>query len=611
MSGTMSSAPRQRWRRFVTPASDTLRMFWATAVLIGAAGLAALTALVPLTSLASPGSGPRTSLRLVAVPASEAGSPWTSFALHPAAAQQTALDETFTLLLTLAWTAALVAAVVILSLAGARAAIRAPEIAVRRAVGASRRDLLTAALVEGLMVGAVVLLAGSLVGYATARAAALGWPGPIADWRFAPLPAAGAVGVMLVAGMLLPLAFTRTRRIVEQDEAPPGLLLPTLQLGISLAVLLTSAAVQTGAGRLLDGGATRTLRDGVIFDLDAAGLPAGERASQYARLMQRLGARPEVGAVSLTSPGELIGLGTSDVVTTDCGMCLSGGIMLRWRQLSATQHFVSADTFGAQGLRVIQGRSLTKDDHWDARRVAVVNRQLAGRHFQQGQAVGRDIFFGAGWPREPYTVVGIVDDPQPMGFGGSLQPRETVYLSVLQRPPGASELLVRAGRAEARAALMDALSAAPGVRAVGVGLAEPRRAAREAEALAWFGRWFGVEGWILLAVAAAGVFSSMGLWVRAVGPELSLRRAVGATRRQVLGLVLLRASQVAIGGVLMGWLIFGVVLWEPLSATVAGLSIADPGLLTRYALLLAGATLAGAALPAVVALRTPPAHRPA
>jgi putative ABC transport system permease protein len=611
MSVALSSAGRRRWLRFATPAVDSLRMFRGTAVLIGAAGVAALTALVPLTSLETRGSGPATSLRVIGVPASEAGSAWTRFALHPAAVQQTALDETFSLLLTLAWTAALVAAVVILSLAGARAAIRAPEIAVRRAVGASRRDLLAAALVEGLMVGAAVLLAGSAIGFAAARAAALGWSGPLDGWHFAPLPAAGAVGAMLVLGMLLPLAFTRTRRIVEQDETPPGLLLPTLQLGISLAVLLASAAVQARAGRMLEVGAAGSARDGLVFELDAAGLPAAERAAQYARLMERLGARAEIETASLTSPGELVGLGTSDVVTTDCGMCMSSGFILRWRQLAATQHFVSADTFEAQGLRVIEGRGLTEDDRWDARRVAVVNRQLAGRHFQQGQAVGRDIFFGAGWPREPYTVVGIVDDPQPMGFGGSLQPRETVYLSVLQHPPGSSELLVRARDAKARVALLDALSSAPGVRAVGSSLSETRRVAREAEALAWFGRWFGVEGWILLALAVAGVFSSMGLWVRAVGPEFSLRRAVGATRRQVLGLVLLRALRVATGGVALGWILFGVVLWEPLSATIAGLSVGGPAPFARYALLLAGATLAGAALPVVVALRTPPAHRPA
>ena len=60
------------------------------------------------------------------------------------------------------------------------------------------------------------------------------------------------------------------------------------------------------------------------------------------------------------------------------------------------------------GIRAFQGRGITEDDVWGAQRVAVVNRNLAAREFEDGEAIGRHIRVvddGEQWS----TVVGVVE----------------------------------------------------------------------------------------------------------------------------------------------------------------------------------------------------------
>ena len=70
-------------------------------------------------------------------------------------------------------------------------------------------------------------------------------------------------------------------------------------------------------------------------------------------------------------------------------MCSEGGIPSRFHVLYATHHLVSPDSFQALGIHLVRGRQLGPNDRAGPARVAVVNRALAQRHFQGGEAVGR------------------------------------------------------------------------------------------------------------------------------------------------------------------------------------------------------------------------------
>jgi hypothetical protein len=237
--------------------------------------------------------------------------------------------------------------------------------------------------------------------------------------------------------------------------------------------------------------------------------------------------------------------------------------------------------------------------------VAVVSRSLAAQHFEGGKALGRTILVGHG-SLDWYRVVGVVEDRKPLGFGGGLEPREAVYLSVLQHPPTAVDLLVR-GRLSP-AALTAVARTIHDTLGPGVGLTRVSEAsllAAEASPLGWFAGMFGMEGWALLALATVGTSAMMWLWVASLLAELGVRRAVGARRRNVLGYVLWRAVLVAVGGAAFGsWL--GMMVWDALGSVVAGSPAWDPGAVLRYGLLLGAAALAGALVPAWRASRAAP-----
>ncbi len=603
------SWPLAPLRRTLVPALWSLRAYSGTAVLLAATAAVGLAALLPVTSLVAPGGGGVLSARLALPPwqGGDLGMSWSTLAWSPTVTQRAALGMLFRLLVGVAAGVVAVAGLTIMSLSAARAAARAPDVSLRRAVGASRRQLMAAGLLEGGAIAAGALVVGAMLGTAAARFAVAGWPTAVGAGALAPNALAVVVALAgLVLGAVLPLLLPRRASPLPSVSGKPlELFVPALQLGLSLTVLTAAGLLQREAGRLAVAGPA-TPDTGRIFRVTAPESPPSARAARYRLLLQRLEGRPGIEAASLTSPGTLVGLGMVDVVTTDCGNCWQGGLAYQLQPVPAAHYLVSADTFGVLGLPVVAGRGIANADRWGARPVAVVNQSLAVRHFQQGEAVGRQILIGgerAGW----YTVVGVVRDQRPMGFGGGLQPPYAVYLSVLQHPARSVELLVRAPAdrgtiAAVERALRDTLGAR-GSRIVRVTAAQ--LAAGEAAPVRWFAGMFAAEGWVILALATLGTFMVMHLWVASLRYELGVRRAVGARRRHVLGFVLSRAAGVAIGGIAIGlWV--GLFAWGTLAAVVAGLPPWDFGAAVRLSPLLAGATLAGALVPGWRAARATP-----
>lgn len=585
-----------------------LRTYRRTAALLVATGVVALAALLPVTSLAS-GEGRALSPRLALPPwrGGDLGMSWSPLVGTPTTTQQAALGMLFRLLLGVA--AGVLAATLlnVLSLSAARASQRTTEVRVRRAVGASRRQLFSASLLESGTMAAGVLVLGGLLGAIAGRAAAAAWPGPAGPGRVTlDLMAIGATLSGIVLGAIVPLLLPRrTMPLPGPTGKPLELVVPALQLGLSLTVLTAAGLVQRDAAGLTEPGPNATAQ-GEVFQLTAPQSPPARRAAAYAALIRGLGAQPGVTAVSLTSPGTVTGLGIVDVATTDCGACAIDGIGVPWLSVPAVHFLVSADTFRTLGLKLVAGRGLTDADDWEAPRVAVVSRFTALHDFEPAGAVGRRISIGR--PATWYTVVGVVDDREPAGFGGGLQSRHAVYLSVLQHPAQAVDLHVRATDAETTAAavehgLRDSLDPAQ----TGVLRASMSQlVGAEAAPLRWFGRAFRMEGWITLAIAILGTFVVMRLWLESLRYELGVRRAVGARRRRILGFVLVRALAVAVGGVAIGlWL--GLILWEALATAIPGVPPWDVAFALRIAPLLAVATLAGALPPAWQAVRAAPA----
>jgi putative ABC transport system permease protein len=591
-------------RRAVAPAVQALRAYRGSAVLIASTGAAGLAAALTVAVLVSPHGVGLARLGLDPSRSSDLGLRLGAFALSPASIRQETLTHLFRLLLGVAAGVLVVSWISTLVLAAARSSARAQEIAVRRAVGASRRLLLAAELLQGGVVAGAALAVGCVLGLAGGRLAAAAWIGVLGPGG----PLAGVVVAALIAaaimlGATVPMVHARrSSRIADVEATPLALVLPVVQLGLSLTVLAAAALLQRGAGRL-GPQAGVAAPDARVFEITTAAWSPPDRAAGYAALLRRLDA--DSIRASLSSPGALVGIAPADVVGTACGACRWGDMFLEWHTFFALHYLVSADSFRAMGIPVLAGRAFGETDGWGAPRVAVVNRTLAQRHYERGDALGKAIRIGAG-ADALYTVVGIVADRSPTGFGGGLEPPEAVYLSVLQHPAPDVDLLVRGG-----ARLVDtvgrALRASLGSHAGHVGLrTEAQIRAAEAAPLRWFGAMFGAEGWVMLAVATTGTFGVMWLWVASLLGEFGVRRAVGARRRDVVRYVLARAALVAGGGVAFGsWV--GLMVWDALRSAVATLPPWDPHAVLRFGLLLGAAALAGALIPARRATRAAPA----
>jgi putative ABC transport system permease protein len=593
-------------RRAVAPGFWGLRAYRGTAVLLVSAAAMALTALLPVTSLASLGAaGLVTRLALPAWSGGDLGMTWRTIAWNPTDATSAALTTLFQLLLGVAIGVLAVAGLTMLSLSVARASARAAEMNIRRAVGASRRDLVATALVEGGALAAGALLAGGLAGAAVARSALATWPGTLR-----PGTAAASVMAILTAliglplGAALPVAFPRRTALPRPSVNPFRLVVPALQLGLSLTVLTGAALLRRQADPLTGVRPPAALRAGDVFHVTGPDLEPPRRAARYASLLRRLRAHRAFDTVSLSSPGTLVGVGVVDVVITDCGACAQGGLPYPLQPVPTTHYLVSADTFRVLGLAVLEGRGISAADRWNTSRVAVVNRSLATHHFQQGRAVGRKILIGGG-AGDWYEVVGIVEDQRPAGFGAGLEPPFSVYLSVLQHPARAIDLFVGHQKELGLTTTDDddvrgAIGSANAVHTSAARLLDD--AARPAR---WFARRLEVEGRVLLILATLGTLIVMWLWVRAHTYELGLRRAVGARRRAIFGFVLLRAAIVAAAGVVIGcWL--GLFVWGTIATVIPGVPAWDGQAALRIAPLLVAAAFVGAVWPAwQVAVATP------
>ncbi|MGN6390868.1 MAG: FtsX-like permease family protein [Gemmatimonadales bacterium] len=493
-----------------------------------------------------------------------------------------------------------------LLLFASRAGERAGETAVRRAVGAARRTLLGAAVLEGAGISLGALAVGVPLGLLSTSAAQTGWLGrPGTGWALVLL--AFATASMVLVGALLAFVFAPRRRLSDAEPRPLGLVAPVIQLGFALIALTCGSLIAHGAAG--QGWLRGHASAGEVVRANVPQTDQRARSRAYLALLRTIRTGARYDTVSLSGQGSVVGLGTVGMITTQCGRCAYGGLAVPQHSVAAAQQYVSADSFQAFGVHLVAGRGISDADDWQAPRVAVVSRGLAQQHFEHGEPLGRRLQLSDD-PRTWYTVVGVVDDQPVTGLGGALLPPFTVYASVLQHPPGAVEVLVRSRRGPTRSdsALPALVAKTLGVDRRGVvGRTEAAVWADDRAPIAWFGRWFSVEGWITLFLAAVGTVAQMRLWVGSLAPELGLRRALGASRARTLALVLGRAARVGLAGTALG-LCVGPAIWGALGTMVRDLPAWDPGVVLDYSVVLVTTTVLAAAGPVWSAVRTAPAR---
>jgi predicted permease len=490
----------------------------------------------------------------------------------------------------------------------ARAAGRQRDLAVRSALGASRRRLVQQMLVESLALGVAGGLAGVLLMIgATQAILALAPPQlPRLGEVSATVPVlvfAAAMSLLtgIAVGLLPALSASRSRAsdsLRESQRTTASASRQRIRSALIVAEVAMAMALTAGAGLLLRSFASvlavdpgfraehlLTFQMSVPTRLQNSGPAVVEF---YDDLERRLTALPGVAALGGTTR---LPLGSTSVTTY---IEVEGRATPRAELPEVEFRRSVFDYFGAMGIPIVNGRGFTRQDGGGAQAVALVNSALAARVFPGEDPVGRRIRpTNSQW----LTIVGVVGSIR----HGSLEetPRPELYLNYRQGPPVSPFVAIRTSA--------DPSTLAAAVRQVfrDVGADPPRdlRTMDDLRSASVGERRFvlilvGVFGALALALAGVGVFGVVTLIAAERTAEVGIRLALGATPMEVLRLVVSHALRLALAGIAIGT-VAAILVAPALGSQLFGIGRADPA---TY-IIVAGALLAVAAIAALVPAR--------
>ncbi|HVZ49790.1 MAG TPA: ABC transporter permease [Gemmatimonadaceae bacterium] len=495
-----------------------------------------------------------------------------------------------------------------------RSVVRQRELAVRRAIGASRgrlvRQLLTECAILGVIAGAVgVAMSYALTGVIV-RVGTLP-PDLVAILRPDGRVFLITFGIALSAGTLFGLlpALAATRSEITPALRNDGTALApgrgrhrlrnafvVSQVAISLALLITAGLFVGSLRKALtvDPGYDPHNTVAAEYNLSGQGY-TNERIARFDTELEAVAAaQPGVEAAAVAELLPLSGSSSSTNVRRESDAPDADGIL-------TLEYRVTSAYFATIRMPVTQGRTFTATDNASSPRVAVVNERLASILWPGENPLGKRI-------RSPHdstlvTVVGVAANGKYRSLAEAQQ-LSAMWLPSAQFPMGAQgELIVRAraGTADAVAAARAALKAmdptlpVASMRTLDDYIANTVSAQRAGAAM------LAVFGAVALALAAFGIFAVIAQGVAARRREIGIRMSLGARTTDVVrafvreGLVL-----TAIGTVV------GVALSLAVSKLLASLLF---GLTATDALTFASATIALVAVAALAAFL--PARRAA
>jgi putative ABC transport system permease protein len=503
----------------------------------------------------------------------------------------------------------------------ARGTARRREMAVRAAIGASRRRLIQQSLTESVLLS---LTAGAL-GLVIARWM-LGLLPTLAPATIPRLQEVGLDARVLGCALILSLVTAVLFGLLPALEASRADMArglaegSSLQLGglrarhnrartvVIVAELAVTLVLMAGASLLIES-FVRLLRVDTGYDssnvataqitLPASRYSAARRAAFYENLLTRSAGLPSVEAAGLAASLPL-GPGRSNV-----GLRFEdAGVRVRTAApLSADLRVVSPGYFKVLGPRLLAGRVLTDADGPDTARVALVNEAFTRTYLGGASPLGRTVRVAG---VDGVEIVGVVGDVRHAALTAA--PAPEIYRSFRQSPRGGSMTLVlRSSR--------DAVALLAPIRAV-IGEMDPslpvdsamtmdqRRSNAVAEARFYTVLLGGFAG-LALIIAIVGTYGVIAYNVAQRRREIGVRIALGARTADVVRLVLGQTA-VLIGAALAIGLAAAAPVTQVLQRFLYEVRPTDVSAFASAALLLGLAALAASYVPARRAARLDP-----
>jgi predicted permease len=274
----------------------------------------------------------------------------------------------------------------------------------------------------------------------------------------------------------------------------------------------------------------------------------------------------------------------------------------------AELRIVSPGYFGALGVDILDGRTLTADDDLDAPGAVVVNeafaRDLGGRAVGRRLRTGTPRFLFEAAPGD-FAIVGVVRNERFRGLEEPAQP--AFYLSTRQFPQTGVSILARTSGDPlgAAAAIRSAVRATDRAITFSRATTMERILAEQLVARRMTTSVMGGLAGAALALSALGLYSLLGVLVAGRTREIGVRLALGASPRLVARGVVRESLQNAIAGVAIGGGL-ALVAGRFVRSLLVGVSPADPWTLGTVAATLIGVAVLAALGPAIRAARVDP-----
>jgi predicted permease len=336
------------------------------------------------------------------------------------------------------------------------------------------------------------------------------------------------------------------------------------------------------------------------------------RARFYTQVLEDLRAVPGVGGAAYISFVPLTARGGIWSIQADSAPPETH------TQHTASLRFVTPGYFDVMGIPIRQGRDVSESDRAESLQVAVVSASFAERHWPGQDPIGRRFHFGLlGGDAtqigsfQDRTVAGVVGDVRVRGLERTSEPQ--VYLPYRQVPDGAviwyapKDLVVRtSGDPAAFAPVLrqvvartDPVQPVSDVRTM-ASIVEGETAPRAVQV-----RVLGAFAAVAVLLAGIGIHGLLAFTVSTRTREIGVRVALGASARNILGLVAGQVLALAAIGVGLG-VVLALGAGHGLRALLAGVSPRDAAVLATAACVALATTLGGGLLPALRALRVDP-----
>ncbi len=446
-----------------------------------------------------------------------------------------------------------------------KASARVREIALRTALGATRRRIVRQLLSEGLLLG----LAGGALGVLLA---VLGVPALLAliptdlpRWMVFSLDHR-VLGFALAVSLLTSVVFgvapafglfagNLTDTLKEGGRGGgTGLRQKLLRNGLVLGEVALSVTLLTGAGLMVRSFLALRMQNLGYHPEHVLSLGVGYPENKYPE-------GPRVHALLQRLTAEVSGLPGVQSAAFSSGVPLDDswgriftieGRPLPLKDMPSINHVVTTPGyFRTVGIPLLKGREFNDADY-DAPHIVIVSASFANKHWPRENALGKRIRFGPPIRNEPWhTIVGIVADSRHDQLKG--EDRPNVYLP--ESPQfSIDSLLIRTTE--------DPLRLAGAVRDRIVGIDRDIIVSRVftleqiVDLAAWQDRFFTVlfSGLALLALvlAAVGLYATLSYTVSLHTHEIGIRMALGASASRVRGMVLRQGLTLAGAGLLLG-----------------------------------------------------------